>query len=86
MLESILLEETEHLDNIESYLAQIDQMGLGIFLSQHVQCSMFVIKGGLAEKLGFKKFSINIDTVDLYMVSEEEVGIVFINPRLARRI
>ena len=47
---------------------------------------MFVIKGGLAEKLGFKKFSINIDTVDLYMVSEEEVGIVFINPRLARRI
>lgn len=46
---------------------------------------MFTIPGGLAEKLGFKGFSINLSTADLGEVSEEEAAIVMTNPRLARK-
>jgi bacterioferritin len=36
MLEQILLEETHHIDDIESNQAQIQQMGVGIYLSQQI--------------------------------------------------
>lgn len=45
---------------------------------------MFTIKGGLAEKLGFEGFSINLDTADLNEVDDDEASIVITNPRLAR--
>jgi len=46
---------------------------------------MFTIPGGLAEKLGFEGFSINLDTVDLGDVNEDETSLIIINPRLARQ-
>ncbi|KKR12910.1 MAG: hypothetical protein UT41_C0001G0454 [Candidatus Wolfebacteria bacterium GW2011_GWC2_39_22] len=46
---------------------------------------MFVIPGGLAERLGFKDFSINLDTADLADVREEDAAVVITNPRMARK-
>lgn len=36
LLEQILLDETRHIDIIESNISQIDQMGIGIYLSNQV--------------------------------------------------
>jgi bacterioferritin len=36
MLEQILLDETRHIDDIESNQAQIEQMSIGIYLSQQI--------------------------------------------------
>lgn len=46
---------------------------------------MFTIPGGLADRLGFPSFSINLCTADLATVENAESSVVMINPRTARR-
>ncbi|KKU74579.1 MAG: hypothetical protein UY00_C0061G0011 [Candidatus Wolfebacteria bacterium GW2011_GWA1_47_6] len=46
---------------------------------------MFSIPGGLAERLGFPSFNINLDLDDIADVSEEAAAHVSVNPRFARR-